>query len=446
MNIILYSEDNFVWSSMQEIIPGLVDCWKETFKRKGEPFKFINLDTDNISEHLKDLMSSKEIVLTSFNLKISNAAIMIREKLGINARFHIHLHGLASVACWPIHEFGLGKLLTTNDIFYSSSKRDSETFKLSFENTSSIVVPFHLPSLYKSSKRKQMEKPLLVYVGRIAEQKNLHQLLWAVSLIKKHHSPVDFELKIFGKEDGLGSPNMDLDSLNYQDFLNELKDKLNLDNVTFEGFVERSLLDKWIVENEHIFVSPSLHSDENFGMAALKSIASGNQAILSDWGGHTGFSDKFGTTNISLVKVHSGQYGPCLDPKELVDAILNRINLKNLDSNVDSYNFSQVVDQYYAALKTSSLESIPLRPTGLAKRVHQKRNKLVGKKYCQCFESYQDPDAKFFFEGYGMSGHIKRDYVGEIAPWTTEGAFIDPHKGKVENIDKEQLFLNGWLF
>lgn len=445
MNIILYSEDNFVWSSMQEIIPGLVDCWKEAFKRKGESFKLINLDTENISEYLLDLMSSKEIVLSSFNLKISNAAIMIREKLGIDARFHIHLHGLASVACWPLHEFRLGELLTSNDIFYSSSKRDSETFNLSFENTSSVVVPFHLPLVAQASK-EPMEKPMLVYVGRIAEQKNLHQLLWAVSLIKKYHPGVDFELKIFGKEDGLGSPNMDLDSLNYQDFLNELKDKLNLDNITFEGFVEREVLDKWIIENEHIFISPSLHSDENFGMAALKSVASGNQAILSDWGGHTDFAEKFGSTNISLIKVYRGQYGPCLDPKKLVDAILNRINLKSSGDAVDHYDFSQVVEQYVDVLNTQDLKNEPLLPTDLAKRVHQKRNKLVGKKYCQCFESYQDPDAQLFFEGYGMSGQISREYVGEIAPWTTEGAFIDPHKGKVDNIDKEQLLLNGWLF
>ncbi len=446
MNIILYSEDNFVWTSMQEIIPGLVDCWMEVSKRQGEECLLLNLDVDDIKKHIPELMKAENIILTSFNIKISNAAILIREKLGIDAKIHFHLHGLASVGCWPIHEFGLGRILRSSDVFYSTCTRDQEAFELAYKNAKCEVVPFHT-NMVSTSLLKVLDEPTLVFVGRLAEQKNLHQLLWVCSLIEKENPDLNYSLKIFGKPDHLGSPNMDINSIEYQEFLERLVEELQIKNVSFEGFVERNKLDKWISENKHIFISPSLHSDENFGIAALKSLMAGSTAILSDWGGHADFRKKFHNA-VSLVNVHKGEYGPCIDPLELKNSIVEKLQkYTEKVPGCEEYQFENIVSRYETVLGNTSETSELLERTNLAIAVHEKRNKLIGSRHCQCFESYNDKNAQDFFKAYGMKDKIQRvEITGELAPWASETTFVDPHKGKVENINREALLTNGWLY
>lgn len=447
MNVLIYSEENFVWSSMQEIIPGLVDCWKEASKNLSQDFSVINIDQEKIQDHMPTILKAKNVILSSFNVRVANAVQLIREKLGVDARLHIHLHGLASVASWPLFEFGIGHLITDRDVFYSTCSRDLAAAELAFENAQIELIPFHNPN-DASGEVHVMEKPTLVYIGRLSEQKNLHQLLWCCSLINQKYPDLEYELKIYGKTDGLGSPNMDLDSDGYDELLQQLKKDLKLNNVCFEGFVQREQLDKWVVEYRHIFISPSLHSDENFGIAALKSLAGGNPAILSDWGGHTDFK-KIYKDVVSLVPVHKGEYGPCLDPSELVSIIVEKIKKYPVEVPTSNhYSFLKIVEQYESVLSADKKGSgTQLKRTQLAEKIHKKRNQLVGKRQCQCFADYLDSDAHALFEAYGMGNSISRtDVEGKIAPWVKEKSFVDPHKGKVENKGSDLLMNNGWLF
>ncbi|TNF24544.1 MAG: glycosyltransferase [Deltaproteobacteria bacterium] len=447
MNVILYSEDNFIWTSMQEIIPGLVDCWKEVSKRRGEEVLLLNLDADDLKSHMPSLLKCQNLIVTSFNIKISNAVVLIREKLGVDARIHFHLHGLASVGCWPLFEFGIGRLLKKSDVFYSTCKRDAVAFKLTFENARCEIVPFHSLTI-KSSNRVKSDVTTLVYVGRLAEQKNLHQLLWVCALVNKEHSNLKYRLKLFGKGDDLGSPNMDIPPIDYLNFLKKEIEDLNLKNVSLEGFVERNKLDQWIIENEHVFISPSLHSDENFGMAALKSLMAGSTAILSDWGGHTDFKSEFKNA-VSLISVKEGSYGPCLDPLELKNAIVDKLENYSINTiSTDNYTFETVVSKYEEILSQQDRgSSEDLMRSTLSFDVQSKRNKLIGKRQCHCFESYSDEMAQDFFRAYGMSDQIVRSEIsGELAPWVKDSGFVDPHKGKVENIKRNELLTNGWVY
>ena len=337
MNVLIYSEENFVWNSMQEIIPGLVQCWKEASEKSSQDFALINVDQEKIKEHIPIILRAKNIILSSFNLKVAKAIRVIREKMGVDARIHIHLHGLASVSARPLFEFGVGELLTDRDIFYTTCSRDLSAANLAFENAQIELIPFH-DTNYFSKKLQKLERPTLVYIGRISEQKNLHQLLWCCSLINEKYLDLEYDVKIYGKSDGLGSPNMDLDSKDYESSLYDLKKNLKLDNVSFEGFVPRDKLDKWVSEYRHIFISSSLHSDENFGMAALKSLASGSTAILSDWGGHTDFKKVYKDA-VTLIPVHRGEYGPCLDPFEFVSKIVEKLGMYPEDVSFKSLLF-----------------------------------------------------------------------------------------------------------
>ena len=112
------------------------------------------------------------------------------------------------------------------------------------------------------------------------------------------------------------------------------------------------------------------------------------------------------------------------------------------------YSFEQIVSKYQKILSTITEASIDsLKRTQFAKNIHEKRNKLVGKRQCQCFENYLDSDAHILFKAYGMGDAISREAMdGKLAPWVEDKSFIDPHKGKVENKGNDLLITNGWLF
>src|SRR5207253_2174201 len=68
------------------------------------------------------------------------------------------------------------------------------------------------------------------------------------------------------------------------------------------------------------FVSPSLHIGENFGLAAFRSLAAGNPAVLSSWGGHRDLGRLF-KTSARCVPVRSSRWGPVVSPFELASAM-----------------------------------------------------------------------------------------------------------------------------
>ncbi|MCO4792565.1 MAG: glycosyltransferase family 4 protein [Bacteriovoracaceae bacterium] len=449
INIVLYSEENFVWTSMQEIIPGLLKCWKEVGVRENIETIVINVDDQkSLKNNIAKIISCENIVLTSYNAKIAKAVVLIRSSLGVDARMIVHLHGLASVGCWPLHEFKTGELLTERDVFLSSSQRDADTFKLSFENARCEVIKFHQTYEKPAPVVKTPSLAKFVYVGRIAEQKNLHQLLWAISLVRRKKPELKFELDIYGEPDNLGSPNMNIPSKDYKEFLEKIINDLKINNVNFKGFVKRENLDTWVSENRHIFISPSLHSDENFGMAALKSLEAGNCAILTDWGGHTDFNKSFSDA-VSLINVYSSQLGPVIDPIELSEAII--MNIETFPRDVvksEAYKFDNIVRNYCEFIRKEKNDSIkPLVQTKLSKRVHKARNELIGEKGCQCFTGYDDPNSIPFFSSYGMSERkIERSASsGEKAPWVTGKEFSDPHKGLIKLNSEDEYIQNGFM-
>ena len=104
----------------------------------------------------------------------------------------------------------------------------------------------------------------------------------------------NIKLTIFGDEDNLGSPNMGILSNSYKDFLLSLISMLKVEDlVAFKGFVSRKIIDKYLAETDFIYVSPSLHADENFGMSPFNILKNGGYCLLSDWGGFSEYRNYF---------------------------------------------------------------------------------------------------------------------------------------------------------
>ncbi len=452
--VVLTSSENYVWTSMQEIIPSIEEVWQLSAS-VNHAVKIINVDNKSIAQLFSAILCADNIVYTCFTTKLSIIARRIRTDLQIFPRYIFHLHSLATIALWPVYKWGMGDVLQEQDIFISTCSRDRECFKLSIPNGNNCIVPFSLSDLenshLKSSSPLQNNKEInFVYVGRISSQKNIHTLIYAFQLlINSKKDEFKFHLNIFGGEDNLGSPNMELYQDGYQDFLIKLIDSLGIqDHVSLHGFIDRNILHNDYLNLPHILVSSSLHSDENFGIAALRSLAGGNMAVLSDWGGHTDYKEHF-SEQINLTPVYSTPHGPVINPFELAQQFEKALlNFRAFDSVLPkNYKKNTIANRLWEIASCPINGHEQLKTSDIVSQVLSRQDKffnsnniddvtiLERRKGCKIFDNYSDRLAHQFFQSYGMVNQLPeiRTLCAIVPPWVTVDAdrivVTDFHRG-----------------
>jgi glycosyltransferase involved in cell wall biosynthesis len=282
----------------------------------------------------------------------------------------------------------------------------------------------------------------LAYVGRVSEQKNLHTLLVSLWVMRTFHDEAPpITLDVFGGEDGLGSPNMGIKFTDYAGYLVRLTDSLGLDDiVTFHGFTARESLFREVHACRYILVSPTLHSDENFGSSVLASLVNGHHVVTTAWGGHLAFKERF-HAQVGLVPVHRSTLGPVVQPVLLVNAIREAIT-SSTGYILDYPALSRARAAYSVAAVTASTLEMLDRPLGEVVRldksrlqidIDQRRFHYGGAR--RMFRGYADTNARAFFEAYGMNEPLRfvkaSSYL--LAPWVSISSdlvkVLDPHRG-----------------
>lgn len=437
--LILTSRKNYTWISMEEIISWIETIWKNWAIKRNIFFKIINVDDNHFSDLVKSAMQSEAIVVTCFNTSISNSLYSLRKKLSINVPWIFYIHGLASFGSWPLFYWKIGQLLTTKDIFIGSCQRDKDQFKLIFKNLEHQVIPFGLLENSIARSKTSTEKRKFSFIGRISSQKNLHTLLFSLSILKKLYKDSSWEMHFFGKEDNYGSPLMGVREKNYQKFLENLTSTLGLTkNIFFHGFVKRNKIDKIMEKEKWTFISPSLHSDENFGMAAFRSLLNGHNVILSDWGGHRDFFNEF-SGPVKLVPVYKSSIGPFIDPMELATLIHEKTNLSNILEVPDYYSISNIESKFdllWSRVRTPSTQ-VPAMTSSLLSEILDRREQFlkIGSDGAQIYSDYQDTLKDPFFDAYGQRKY-NCSYKESIhlCPWVEESSSYylinDPHRGQ----------------
>ncbi|MES2965542.1 MAG: glycosyltransferase family 4 protein, partial [Bdellovibrionota bacterium] len=318
--VVLTSTENFVWSSMQEIIPMIEMAWKLAAGPRHR-VRIVDVGQEKISDYLADVVQADQVVFTCFTAKLARLGEFLRRSANVDGRWIVYLHNQATIGCWPLFAWGMGEQLRSDDVFISSSTRDARTLKLTFPEGDVRVHPFPLPlPLIEMTKVKSTKRtsPTFVYSGRLSSQKNVHTLIYAFSLYVNRNGPA--KLVLFGGEDGLGSPNMGFKDEGYESYLRRLVSTLGIeDRVEFAGALPRAELHERL-RTPHVLVSASLHSDENFGMSALRSLCMGAPCVLSAWGGHWDFAKDF-SSQLQLVAVHGSDWGPWIDAGEFANAM-----------------------------------------------------------------------------------------------------------------------------
>lgn len=435
--VILTSRENFVSYSLQEIIPYIESCWQSMPSDDFEVVTF-NIDSLSVAELTPKLIGADRVVITCFNYRMCKVAQYIREILRLNLNFIIHAHNLSKIAFWPYRYFASSELFVKSDVFITSCYNDKKVLQTIFQNPNVQVIPFFTKNFSRSNKNILERVQNIVYFGRISPQKNLHNLLLAYSFLKQKYGDEVPSLILFGKEDHLGSPNMGIRNESYLEFLQTLCEKLQISSsVFFKGHVDRELIDDFLNLKSNLFVSPSLFSEENFGVAALQSILSHNRTLLSDWGVHSDFKIYFSEL-VELMPVSDSAYGPSLSAGSIAAAIWNFLIQPPVpfDLKLDSYYSSEYyLDQQKKAVSVE-FDSTPLAYSPFSDQVYEAKMEYTNSS-TQIFSGFNDPlfqkIAKLYI-GQTQAPDFRTDTYEYLAvPWMNYADEIfmvdDPQKG-----------------
>ena len=439
-SLVLDSKQNFAWHSMQEIIPFIVETWRQT----ATPDHEVNvIDIDQVSSQvlLSHALQADQIVLSCFTPKIFRFAAYLRFQLKLNTRFIVHLHNQASIACWPIRHWTRPDFIRKCDVFVSSCQRDLDCLYMTYPKARGVVIPFssHRAMALQTPAPAPSNEISFVFIGRISSQKNLHTLFLSLSFLKKQRADLKWSLHFFGAEDHLGSPNMNIQDTSYLNFLLQLSEVLGVrTNLIIHGFQSREVIHTHLQKQRQIFVVPSLHSDENFGMAAFQCLTQGHLAVLSDWGGHTDFKLHFPDQTF-LTPVLQTSRGPAVHPDQLFEQIFLAVQQYGKVPGIPlpkAYQMESLIQKSKEILEIPPGAPEPEPTSEIADMILARIPIEVSNASPPIFESYADPLATAYFQSYGMQTKwpLPADSTElRMVPWlkSQKDAWQveDPHRG-----------------
>lgn len=452
--LFLETRQNEVWISMQEILPHIKSVWTHLSSQKGWELSSVDVDNSSPTSYRSEIFAADLIVVPAFNARVAQSLVIIRQMLGIQTPWVFYLHNQATIGLWPLFSLGIGDLLHKDDLFVGTCEGDRIALTRSVNSAHFIKTYFatqdDLENLPPVSNSETSVKDI-VFIGRVSSQKNLHSLILAFKNLKKNRP--ELRLHIYGKEDGLGSPNMEWSDRGYLSFLNQIIKSENIEDVNFYGFVNRETIKAAWRGKPFIFCTPSLHSDENFGMAALSAVELGAKLVLSDWGGHKNFAEQF-PDRVELVPVYHQNHGPFISIDKLIAALEKSLNplaeYESIESPFCLFRISQRlgerIENYFSSERTDALKVSKLTRDLVDKRKYfHSQDKLLLQKV---FEDYEDPNAQIFFQAYGATFEKSKSGT-KLVPWAedkgTEVLVKDPIKREIK-LSKEKAKALGYFY
>lgn len=454
--LFLVSGEQNHWLSLQTISEHIKHFWL-AYQQNGYALEMVNVDEALDKKYVSRLKSYDLIVAPSLSLNTIKVMKLIRNTFGLKTPFVSYVHELPSTFFSALKLRGLTDIFTKDDIMVVQCESDLKLAKLSFENINVQMIP----SCFSSDKGIQPEKyniKNLFYIGRISEQKGLHFLFWSLSLIKQKLTQGNIKVNIYGVHDHLGMPNWGDGGGLYLDFLGDLIQELGLEElISFHGFSSKPNWGDYVKSKQGAGIFPSLHSDENFGVAPFDLLNEGIPVLLTKWGGYQDLANHYNP----LVKnnnVYLSSKGPYIDPNEMAQNILNFVETDL--SNIPSFKPKLDINEWVKSVSFKTNESN--KPLIFSKI----SNELMGKIRFSSnislkargwalngvmYSGPNDPNYLIACESYGAvknSNLVEESYI--MAPWVknTEDGFdvSDPIKGRFTVKDLDSLFELGLAF
>jgi glycosyltransferase involved in cell wall biosynthesis len=391
----------FGWKSMEEILPALLKSWV-LLRKKGHQVRVIKLSRADCKANLKLPKDTTDLVILSLDEFDSKSLLTQLNKNSIaqTCRWWLHLHGEPQMAMM----FWGERLLPEQTTYIVACEAERKSLRLTRPKACCVVLPFPLAKKSKLKKIKTIKNQNSVirlgYAGRISEQKKLDVLIHAVHILRdRGHEVV---LDIWGPFDESGNILFGEKKTRVKSDLSRLVRKLRLEKfVRFRGKISRhQLKHQWGADR--IFVSASVHWDENFGAAAFQALENQSLAVLSSWGGHQQLKKIF-LNRVNLVPVTISKRHLQIRPEDFARAILNSSKASR------TTKVRAISDLPTPAKASSTLNQLLRRKRPVKGRSQYSQfaayisTRYVSKynSRTKIFDSFLDPLAKPFMISYG---------------------------------------------
>ena len=323
------------WISCQKIVANLLQSYKMI---QGQEHKYCHFNNDtSISSVIKQIKEIKEwgaekIVFLDHFPHPSNVLINLQNEYEFETNkpsLYVHVYG----------DFSLNYKTWSNCQFLSkwkvhwicASDRQVDYLKqLVIDQNSVSLCPFpvnetefffdkNLRNLQRKAWNRTEEDKILIYTGRLSQQKKIHTLIKFFS-IQKQRNP-HLHLYLYGEFDDLGDPFAGKWSKDGQYFSKILRLLKTLpmetqDSIHWMGGVPNKEL-KNAYNGADLLISLSVHHDEDYGMSIAEGLSCGLPALLTDWGGFSSFARHEIKEWVKLIKVSLGVKGRKISLKEL---------------------------------------------------------------------------------------------------------------------------------
>lgn len=309
---LVYSEEESSWVSCQTIVANIVQLYRETFP--GVEFESFEYSADqgeyNYFCSLERLtkFSPDALVICDHKPPPDRLIMDLVDRFGVDRVPMIYCHVFGDFSLCTNNWLNIESYLKELKIKFIAASHRQQNFVRQFMKSgedSVSYLPFPVNGeTYRFSQegRVRARKSLgwsgdahkkFLYTGRMTAQKNVILLVKLFGEFLKL-SGSDANLYLAGEFDDLGYPffgSHDPQGLSYYQFLEatkESEDKLIKERVHFLGNIsQEELIDYY--QACDIFVSLSLHNDEDYGMSPAEAVCCGMPIILSNWGGYTSF-------------------------------------------------------------------------------------------------------------------------------------------------------------
>lgn len=290
MNIGMVSDASTNLDSLIYLFGVTADLLRESHHVVYRSSEYVNGDANVRDRINRDFINGIDLIVGPLDA----ALLQTREDLGCNTTF----------ICWLLGNTGHGlhqyhkslHLLRHTDIFVGNCIGDITILNRFVTNATSVVIPFpvDIQRFYplsvpeRNKVRESLDIPpdanMILYAGRITIEKNLHTVIRICSSV--FAMLPDTHLVIAGPI--VDAPFLELSvfSLNLKKTVDRLLKHLCLrpERIHILGPQGRQRLHELYATCD-VFLSMTLHHDENFGLAQVEAMACGAPVICTNWGG-----------------------------------------------------------------------------------------------------------------------------------------------------------------
>lgn len=379
---VVHFSDQSIWGSCQTINRNLVKCYELAFGDRCQFFQMRRTFLGNfpevaaLAEKIYLAKPERIVFIDDPHPHPRRLIEILRTKFGADLPpicFHLYGDFLLVAPEWVKLQ---PALIGARCLFVGASPRHIEMVKPLIENSedSMVLAPFPVdesafrcdPVLREEVRKRyglNKEDRLIVYTGRLTYQKNVLRLirefqsyLW--------RSPKRVFLFFAGGLDHLGGA-YEVSLPHPGQFYSDLTQLLSAtpelwrDRIRYLGALNASALNE-LYNASDLFASLSTYQDEDFGMSPAEALLCGNRALLSDWGGYTGFQGK--TQEVEFVQVRIDESGLFMRSEEIqkgFDRAMKHLDLDDLSKLETRKSRSHAFSQRFSLRAvTSRLQEI----------------------------------------------------------------------------------------